>query len=95
MPTPQQKPTKAMAVRREHQDIAAGILAALSARDREVLMRFYLHGQEQRSGYRPTWASRRRKFRLIKSRAKASFEAHVPKQIGPRAVTRSRGAKHA
>jgi hypothetical protein len=73
VPTPQQKPTKAVSARREHQDVAA----AMSARDREVLMRFYLHGQEQRSGYRPTWASRRRKFRLIKSRAKATFTAGV------------------
>ena len=94
MPTPHQKPTKALAARREHQDVAAGILAAMSARDREVLMRFYCHGQAAER-IQADLGITEAEFRLIKSRAKASFEAHVPKQIGPRAVTRSRGAKHA
>jgi DNA-directed RNA polymerase specialized sigma24 family protein len=94
MPTPQQKPTKAMAVRREHQDIAAGILAALSARDREVLMRFYCHGQAAER-IQADMGVTETEFRLIKSRAKAGFAARVQQRIEPRAVTRSRGAKRA
>jgi DNA-directed RNA polymerase specialized sigma24 family protein len=94
MPTPQQKPTKAMAVRREHQDIAAGILAALSARDREVLMRFYCHGQAA-GRIQADMGVTETEFRLIKSRAKASFTTGVQQRIEPRAVTRSRNSKRA
>jgi DNA-directed RNA polymerase specialized sigma24 family protein len=94
VPTPQQKPTKAAAVRRGHQDIASQILAAMSAREREVLMRFYLHGQaaeriQAELGVTET------EFRRIKSEAKASFAARAQQRIEPRAVTRNRSAKRA
>ena len=95
MPTPQQKPpTKAAAVRRGYQDIAFQVLAALSARDREVLIRFYLHGQAAER-IQADMGVTETEFRLIKSRAKAGFAARVQQRIEPRAVTRSRGAKRA
>lgn len=42
--THRQKPTEAVARRKNH-NIASRILAAMAARGREVLMRFYLPGQ--------------------------------------------------
>ena len=73
---------EAVAIRRKHQDVAARILAAMSARDREVMMRFYLDGHaakriEADLGLTET------QFRLIKSRAKASFTACAARPLGP------------
>jgi DNA-directed RNA polymerase specialized sigma24 family protein len=92
VPTSQQKPTKAAEVRREHQDIASRILAAMSARDREVLMRFYRHGQAAER-IQADLGVTETEFRRIKSRAKASFTAHVQQRIEPQTVTRNRTAK--
>jgi RNA polymerase sigma-70 factor (ECF subfamily) len=80
------------AVRREHKAIATRILAALSARDREVLMLFYLDGKaaEQIQAQMGVTAT---EFRLIKSRAKATFTARAQQPIRSRPVTRSSAAK--
>jgi DNA-directed RNA polymerase specialized sigma24 family protein len=83
--------TKAVAVQREHQDIASRILAAMSARERDVLMRFYFHGQAA-DRIQADLGVTETEFRLIKSGAKARFAAGVQER-GPRAVTRNRSAK--
>jgi hypothetical protein len=77
--------TRAGAVRREHQDIASRILAAMSGRDREVLMRFYLHGQAAEQILADLGVTEMQ-LRRIKSRAKASFAARAHQRIEPRAV---------
>jgi len=93
VPTPQQKPpTKAASVRRGYQDIAFQVLAALSARDREVLIRFYLHGQAAER-IQADLGVTETEFRRIKSEAKASFAARPQQRIEPRTVTRNRSAK--
>jgi len=84
--------TKAVAVRRENKDNASRILAAMSARDREILIRFYRHGQAAER-IQADLDVTETEFRRIKSRAKASFTAHVQQRIEPRTVTRNRTAK--
>jgi DNA-directed RNA polymerase specialized sigma24 family protein len=83
VPTPQQKPTKAAEVRREHQDIASRILAAMSARNRQILMRFYLHGQAA-DRIQADMGVTETEVRRIKSSARASFAARALQRIEPR-----------
>jgi len=80
VPTPKQDPTKVVALRREHQDIANRILAAMSAGDREVLMRFYVQGQAVEQILADLGLTETQ-FRLIKSIARSSFTAHVRQPI--------------
>jgi hypothetical protein len=70
------------------------MLAAMSARDREVLMRFYLQGQAAER-IQADLGVTETEFRRIKSEAKASFTARAQQRIEPRAVTRNRSAKRA
>jgi len=84
--------TKAVAARRKHQEIAARILAAMLARDREVLMRFYLHGHAAEQ-IQADLGITETQFWLIKKRAKASFAARAQQRIEPRTVSRNRSAK--
>ena len=79
-------------MRREHKAIAARILAAMSARDREMMMLFYLDGKAAEQ-IQAEMGVTEMEFRLIKSRAKASFTAGAQQRIGSRAVTRNRAAK--
>jgi hypothetical protein len=81
-------------MRRERQEIAARILAAMSASDREVLMRFYFHGQAVAQILADLGITETQ-FRRIKSTAKASFAARVKKRIGPGAAARTSAAKRA
>lgn len=60
------------AIRRQRQELALRVLSGVSPRDREILIRFYLHEQNpmqicQEMGITQT------QFRLLKSRAKARF----------------------
>jgi RNA polymerase sigma factor (sigma-70 family) len=59
---------------REHAEIASEALKALGERDREILVRFYLHEQSPRQICREMSLSDTQ-FRLVKSRAKAKFGA--------------------
>ena len=73
--------SEAMAVRRKHQEIATRILVAMPARDREVLIRYYLDGHaanriEADLGVTET------EFQLIKSSAKARFAQRVDRLAG-------------
>jgi hypothetical protein len=55
-------------------------------------MRFYRHGQAAER-IQADLGVIETEFRRIKSRAKASFTAHVQQRIEPRTVTRTRTAK--
>jgi RNA polymerase sigma-70 factor (ECF subfamily) len=61
-----------VALRRQHQDVATRILAAMAGRDREALMRSYLDGQAE-DRIEADLGLIETQFRLIKSRARASF----------------------
>ena len=70
------------AIQRETQEIALKVLKSISARDREILIRFYLEEQTpdqicSEMGLTET------QFRLLKSRAKARFG-----ELGRRKVTK-------
>jgi RNA polymerase sigma-70 factor (ECF subfamily) len=70
------------AIRRESQEIALKVLKSIGARDREILIRFYLEEQTPEQicsemGLTET------QFRLLKSRAKARFG-----ELGKRKVTK-------
>jgi hypothetical protein len=60
------------ALRRQHQDVTTRILAAMSRRDREALMRFYLDGQAEEQ-IEADLGLTEIEFRLIKSRARDQF----------------------
>jgi RNA polymerase sigma-70 factor, ECF subfamily len=57
-------------IHRQHRDLARRIIAAMRDRDREVLLRFYVHEQEPQQICRDMELSETQ-FRLLKSRAKA------------------------
>ena len=59
-------------IERENLDVAMRVLNSLPARDREILMRFYLRGQTPRQICREMNLTDTQ-FRLVKSRAKARF----------------------
>jgi DNA-directed RNA polymerase specialized sigma24 family protein len=86
--------TKAVAARRGHKNIASRILAEMSARDREVLKRFYLQGQPAER-IQADLGVTETEFRVIKARARSSFARGVQERIGPGTVTRNRSAKRA
>ena len=86
--------TKAVAVQREHQDIASRILAAMSARDREVLKRFYVDGQTVNQIIADLGITET-EFRRIKLEARASYGGRVKEAIGARIVPRTNTAKRA
>jgi hypothetical protein len=54
--------------------IVGQVLAALPARDRQALVRFYVHGEPADAVCRATGLTEG-EFRLIKTQAKASFLA--------------------
>jgi len=60
------------AIRKEYQELAMRILRSIPARDREVLIRFYLQEQTAAEICRDMDLTETQ-FRLIKSRAKARF----------------------
>lgn len=60
------------AIQRENQELAMRILRSIPSRDREVLIRFYLHEQTAGEICRELDLTETQ-FRLIKSRAKARF----------------------
>jgi RNA polymerase sigma factor (sigma-70 family) len=68
-PNPEQQ-----TILRERVEVASEALRALAARDREILVRFYLHEQSQKQICREMGLSDTQ-FRLVKSRAKAKFGA--------------------
>lgn len=72
------------AIRRQQQEIAARVLAGVSLRDREILIRFYLKEQNPRQICRQMGMTATQ-FRLLKSRAKARFGA-----LGKRSLERKR-----
>jgi hypothetical protein len=61
------------ALRRQHQDVTTRILAAMSRRDREALMRFYLDRQSEEQ-IEADLGLTEKQFRLIKSRARAQYD---------------------
>jgi hypothetical protein len=63
---------EARAIKQQNTDIAERILQALSKRDREVLIRYYLDEQSAEE-IQTTMGLTATQFRLIKSRAKARF----------------------
>lgn len=74
-----------LAVAREKDEIAKRILMTLPARDRDVLIRFYLDGHaaeriQHEMGITET------QFRLVKSRAKARFASLVKSRLSLRLV---------
>ncbi len=72
------------AIERQNQDIAWRVLKAIPARDREILIRFYLHEQAPEQICREMNLTENQ-FRLLKSRAKARFG-----ELGRRRMTRRR-----
>lgn len=75
-------PEKA-AIERQNQDIAWRVLNAISARDREILIRFYLHEQTPEQICREMNLTETQ-FRLLKSRAKARFGELGRRRLGRR-----------
>lgn len=73
------------AIERQNQEIAWRVLNAISARDREILIRFYLHEQPPEQICREMNLTETQ-FRVIKSRAKARFG-----ELGRRRLNRRRG----
>lgn len=72
------------AIERQNQDIAWRVLNAISGRDREILIRFYLHEQAPEQICREMNLTETQ-FRLLKSRAKARFG-----ELGRRRLDRRR-----
>jgi RNA polymerase sigma-70 factor (ECF subfamily) len=63
---------ESQAIGRQEEQIAANVLKGISRRDREILMRFYLHEQPQEQICKEMRLTETQ-FRLLKSRAKARF----------------------
>jgi len=63
---------ESQAIGRQEEQIAASVLKGISKRDREILMRFYLHEQSQEQICKEMQLTETQ-FRLLKSRAKARF----------------------
>jgi DNA-directed RNA polymerase specialized sigma24 family protein len=78
---------ESLAIRVENAEIATRILAAISWRDREVLVRFYLHEQDPER-IQAEMGITSTQFRLIKSRAKHRFTQLVQRRIGVRSEVR-------
>ena len=72
------------AIDRQHQQLARRVLGGISSRDREVLIRFYLHEQVPEQICREMGLTDTQ-FRLLKSRAKARF-----RELGRRRLTARR-----
>jgi RNA polymerase sigma factor (sigma-70 family) len=72
---------EAEAIARENRSIALRILTDLPARDRDVLIRFYLHG-EPAERIQADLSLTPTQFRLIKSRAKQRFTEQCKHQLG-------------
>lgn len=70
------------AIGRQRTQLMVQVLQEISARDREVLIRFYLHGQEQDAICREMNLTETQ-FRLLKSRAKARFGDLGRKMLTP------------
>ncbi len=71
---------EAAAIEAEQRRIMEEQLRAMPARDREVLTRFYLHGQSKEQIQAELGLSETQ-FRLIKSRAKAAFVQRVQNRL--------------
>lgn len=85
---------RASPARRKHQEIVAQILASMSARDREVLKRFYVDGQTVNQIIADLGITET-EFRRIKLEARASYGGRVKEAIGARIVPRTNTAKRA
>ena len=62
-----------VASRRQHSDVTTRILTAMSRRDREALMRFYLDRQPEEQ-IEADLGLTETEFQLIKSRARARYD---------------------
>lgn len=69
-----------VAIRRQNKEVAIRVLAALPGQHREVLMRYYLHGQP-RELIQAEMGLTATQFRLIKSRAKAAFTDRLRRRL--------------
>jgi len=79
-----QRPTpEADALRQERAEIAYRVLHAMSERDREVLVRFYLKEQQPEEIQRDLNLTETQ-FRLIKTRAKARYTKLLERRFAPR-----------
>lgn len=76
-----------IAIRRQNQELAMRMLNSVSRRDREILIRFYLHEERPEQICREMNLSDTQ-FRLIKSRAKARFGELGKQRISRRNVPR-------
>jgi RNA polymerase sigma-70 factor (ECF subfamily) len=83
-----------LAVEREKDEIARRILMALPARDREVLIRFYLDGHAAERIQHEMGISQTQ-FRLLKSRAKSRFASLVQSRLALRPVATVNSAVNA
>jgi RNA polymerase sigma factor (sigma-70 family) len=70
------------AIGRQKARLMVQILQEISPRDREILTRFYLHGQEQDEICQEMNLTETQ-FRLLKSRAKARFGELGRKRLSP------------
>jgi len=76
-----------LAMEREQEEIALRMLRSISARDREILIRFYLKEQSQEQICQEMKLTETQ-FRLIKSRAKARFGELGRQRLARRNLTR-------
>ena len=71
------------AIDKEHEKVVEAVLLSVSARDREILTRFYLQEQTQEEICKEMILSDTQ-FRLLKSRAKARFAEMGRRKLGRR-----------
>jgi RNA polymerase sigma factor (sigma-70 family) len=74
---------EAVAIRRQNAEIASRVLAGLPERHREVLIRYYLEGQ-QREAIQAEMGLTSTQFRLIKTKAKAALTSRLQRRLGDR-----------
>jgi RNA polymerase sigma-70 factor, ECF subfamily len=78
---------ESIAIKQENKAVATRVLAAMPPRDREVLIRFYLHEHDAKE-IQQDMGLTETQFRLIKSRAKARFTSLVQRRIRHAATNR-------
>jgi RNA polymerase sigma factor (sigma-70 family) len=78
---------ESIAIKRENKAVASRVLAAMPPRDREVLIRFYLHEHDAKT-IQEEMGLTDTQFRLIKSRAKARFTSLVQRRIRQSTISR-------
>jgi RNA polymerase sigma factor (sigma-70 family) len=74
---------EAVAIRRQNAEIASRVLATLPEKHREVLIRYYLEGQ-QREAIQTEMGLTATQFRLIKSKAKSALTSRMRRRLGDR-----------